>query len=505
MRHAFLLLLLTVAVQLPQLLRPDWIGTEAFRTLISHGMVESGDYLVPRLGGELMLTKPPLVYWLLAAAEQVGGLDRFALRMPSLLVVWVAALAIWTVMRRRFDAATAWWAAFAFLAAPAQLWHAGTAEIDAVFAGLTVASLVVLADAAVFAPACLRRCALAGVFGALALLAKGPPYLMFAAGILPFWWRSGMRWAPSLALVVLALGPIAVYYALVLGDPAALGGEELSELAATESVGRLSAWSARSLVDAPLHLLRSAVLILPFGFFVLAGRDPDAGRARFVRALLWSYGVGVLVLLVFPVRPARYLLPGTGLAVVACAPALVAFARSTLPVPRLARGAVLAVGGLFALAALVVPWLSLPLPVRSLVAAGAVALSAVPAVQNRLRVAVFAGVVPTVLLLAIGGDRDEQRSHGIRSDRQLAALLEGERQRLGATNLEVWGYDSESVILSLDPNAAWNLRRAGAPRGDSVIWKQRDRDPLLTPPDGFEIRSHVRGRTQDHVLAVRLR
>ncbi|MGA1523721.1 MAG: ArnT family glycosyltransferase [Planctomycetota bacterium] len=505
MRTAFLLLMLTVAVQGPQLLRPDWIGTEAFRTLIAHGMVNSGDYLVPRLGGELMLTKPPLVYWLLAVAEQVAGLGRVALRLPSLLVAWVAVLAIWTVMRRRFDGTTAWWAAFAFLAAPSQLWHAGTAEIDATFAGLTVASLIILADAAVFAPGSVLRCVLAGTFGALALLAKGPPYLMFAAALLPFWWRSGMRVVPTLAFAGIAVAPTACYYALVLGDPAALGADELSELAATESVGRLSAWSLSSLVDAPLHLLRSAALVLPFGLFLRTRGELGLDQGRFVRALLWSYGVGVLVLLVFPVRPARYLLPGTGLAVVGCAPALVAFARSTVPVPRPARIAVLAVGGLFAAVALVVPWLSLPLPTRSVLAAAAVALAAVPAVTSRARVAMFAAVVPTILLLAIGGDRDEQRSHGIRSDRQRAALVRGEQARLGATELEVWGYDSESVIFEVDPDTPWNIRRSGEPRGDSLIWKQRDRDPLPALPAGFEIRSHVRGRSQDHVRAVRQR
>ena len=505
MRSAFLLLLLTVAVQGPQLLRPDWIGTEAFRALIAHGMVESGDYLVPRLGGELMLTKPPLVYWFLAAAEQVAGLGRVALRTPSLLAAWIAVLAIWSVFRRRFDGTTAWCAAFAFLAAPAQLWHAGTAEIDATFAGFTAASLVLLADAAVTTPGRVVRFALAGALGALALLSKGPPYLMFACGILPFWWRSGMRPLPVFAFFGLAAAPIAAYYAMVLGDPAALGAEELSELAATESVGRLGAWSVGSLVDAPLHLLRSAALILPFGLFALSRPRLDENQHRLVSALLWCYGVGVLVLLVFPVRPSRYLLPGTGLAVAACAPALVAFARSTLPVPRAAQRAVLSVGAIFAAAASVVPWLSLPLPGRSLLAACVVALAAVPAVRDRARLAAFAAIVPTLLLLAIGGDRDAQRSHGVRSDRQQAALVQAERVRLGITGLEVWGYDSESVVLGVDPDAPWNLRRTGEPRGDCIIWKQRDRDEPLTPPDGFEIRSHVRGRAQDHVLAVRVR
>ena len=45
MRRAFLLLLLTVAVQGPQLLRPDWIGTEAFRALVD--AQEAGAFNLP--------------------------------------------------------------------------------------------------------------------------------------------------------------------------------------------------------------------------------------------------------------------------------------------------------------------------------------------------------------------------------------------------------------------------------------------------------------------------
>ncbi len=51
----------------------------------SREMLETGDWLVPRLLGKPHLTKPPLVYWLEAASMKCFGEDEFAVRLPSAL------------------------------------------------------------------------------------------------------------------------------------------------------------------------------------------------------------------------------------------------------------------------------------------------------------------------------------------------------------------------------------------------------------------------------------
>lgn len=50
------------------------------------GMIESGDYLTPRLHGRARFNKPPFYYWLGAAAQLATRLpDRVAYRLPSVL------------------------------------------------------------------------------------------------------------------------------------------------------------------------------------------------------------------------------------------------------------------------------------------------------------------------------------------------------------------------------------------------------------------------------------
>jgi 4-amino-4-deoxy-L-arabinose transferase-like glycosyltransferase len=48
-------------------------------------MVESGDWLIPRLNGEPFAEKPILYYWLAAASSTVlGGVSPVSLRLPVL-------------------------------------------------------------------------------------------------------------------------------------------------------------------------------------------------------------------------------------------------------------------------------------------------------------------------------------------------------------------------------------------------------------------------------------
>ncbi len=58
---------------------------EARIAQISREMAESGDWIVPRLGGEPYACYPPLAYWLMAGSGIVFGFGEFAMRLPSAL------------------------------------------------------------------------------------------------------------------------------------------------------------------------------------------------------------------------------------------------------------------------------------------------------------------------------------------------------------------------------------------------------------------------------------
>lgn len=59
---------------------------EGRRALAIKEMFYSGDWLVPRLNGELYLTKPPFLYWISASISSIfGSVTEWTLRLPSAL------------------------------------------------------------------------------------------------------------------------------------------------------------------------------------------------------------------------------------------------------------------------------------------------------------------------------------------------------------------------------------------------------------------------------------
>lgn len=61
-----------------------WSRDEARPALVARGMLESGDWLVPHIGGRVYVEKPPLFAWLVALTSR-RGVDEWSLRLPSVL------------------------------------------------------------------------------------------------------------------------------------------------------------------------------------------------------------------------------------------------------------------------------------------------------------------------------------------------------------------------------------------------------------------------------------
>lgn len=59
---------------------------EARRAVTSREMLETGQWLLPYMNGDLYLSKPPLFYWLtLMSSQMLGALSEWSLRLPSAL------------------------------------------------------------------------------------------------------------------------------------------------------------------------------------------------------------------------------------------------------------------------------------------------------------------------------------------------------------------------------------------------------------------------------------
>ena len=77
---------------------------------IGREMASSGDWITPRLWGEAWFEKPPLLYWMIAAATRFGLRDEWAARLPVALLSLAFLYAYWRVLSREFSPRAGWYA-----------------------------------------------------------------------------------------------------------------------------------------------------------------------------------------------------------------------------------------------------------------------------------------------------------------------------------------------------------------------------------------------------------
>lgn len=103
-------------------------------------MLETGDWITPRSGGQIYLEKPPLFYWAQAMFIKLLGPTVLAARLPSALAVAATSLILWFWLRRRGAPLAGWLAAICFALCPLTIGLARVAMTDALLTlWLTVA------------------------------------------------------------------------------------------------------------------------------------------------------------------------------------------------------------------------------------------------------------------------------------------------------------------------------------------------------------------------------
>src|SRR5205823_14705344 len=93
-RSLLIVLAIWAAIYLPALGSLEIKGEEGRRILPAVSMLETGNYVVPRVGSESYFSKPPLINWLVAASFKLfGQSNEWTARLPSALCVLSVALA----------------------------------------------------------------------------------------------------------------------------------------------------------------------------------------------------------------------------------------------------------------------------------------------------------------------------------------------------------------------------------------------------------------------------
>jgi len=201
---------------LPLGVRPLVIPDETRYAEIPREMLASGDWIVPHLDGLRYFEKPPLGYWLNAAAIRLFGENAFAIRFPSAVAVGLTAVLLF-VWARRFsgDRATPWLATAVFLLSFEVLAVGVFCVLDSMLSLFMTAAILLLYFA--YERQTLRQrlvlLVLAGVACGLAFLTKG--FLALAVPVIviaPFaFWQGRLRmclrtaWIPLMTAFLVTL------------------------------------------------------------------------------------------------------------------------------------------------------------------------------------------------------------------------------------------------------------------------------------------------------------
>lgn len=209
---------------------------------VAREMVETGDWITPRLYGRPWFEKPPLYYWGAAIFFKVFGVSEAAARLPSAISALLATLAMAWLAWRVYGAETARWLLLLLPTTVGMIGFSHAAATDMPFSAMLTVTMVCAAVIVGVAgaedqdgradagkrnheglepegscqggaqlAASLRRngvgryrllaIILFGFFLGLAVLAKGPAGVILCGGAVSFWALFTKRWRDALRLL----------------------------------------------------------------------------------------------------------------------------------------------------------------------------------------------------------------------------------------------------------------------------------------------------------------
>ncbi len=280
-------------------------------------ILRTGEWLALTDMSGPFLNKPPLMMWLQALAMAVLGVGSVAARLPAVLLLASTVGATWAVGRALFGEKVAWGgAALTGVAVGSQL-MVSDPKVDGALTAMTTVCVALLVHARARPWLVLP----AWLFGALALLSKGPIGL-----VLPFvavapewlrgafdaaprpWWRRVLAVRPLMGVLLVAALSAPFYVAMAKATAGAAGF-----LLWSQGIGRLLDSSGWKNDTTPLFFTHTALwAYFPFSLALLPALA-EALRARVRRApfavspqrvVWWWLGGGFVI-----ISLAKYRLP----------------------------------------------------------------------------------------------------------------------------------------------------------------------------------------------------
>jgi 4-amino-4-deoxy-L-arabinose transferase-like glycosyltransferase len=115
---------------------------EGMRAEVVREMVESGEWLIPHLNGEILITKPPVYFWLAGFFSLLfGEVTEYTTSLPSVMGGFLGLIATFFIGLRLFNYPIAWMAALILASSPLYIIMARSINLDMTLTWLTTATI----------------------------------------------------------------------------------------------------------------------------------------------------------------------------------------------------------------------------------------------------------------------------------------------------------------------------------------------------------------------------
>ena len=312
--HLLIVILVWAALYFPALGSLAIKGEEGRRILPGITMLQTGNWLVPQVGGETYFRKPPLVNWLVAASFKITGVqNEWTARMPSVICVLLVALAFAIVARPSLGDRGSTIAALMWLINAGIIEKGRLIEIEALYVSLCALAIIFWLSWWLQKKSPWLIWTIPFVFLGLGILAKGPVHLLFFYGVViaVIWkerkWKALLHPAHFIGIVIM----LGIFAAWAIPFVQATNQATATAKWSAQFSGRLKGTDfefGRWIFNIPhgvLYLL-PWIIFLPLVRFESFPAERDRQLAR---SLAWGALVPFLIVNLVPGSIPRYAMP----------------------------------------------------------------------------------------------------------------------------------------------------------------------------------------------------
>jgi 4-amino-4-deoxy-L-arabinose transferase-like glycosyltransferase len=309
-----IVVLVWAALYLPGLGSLAIKGEEGRRILPGITMIETGNYLVPQVGGETYFRKPPLINWLVAGSFKIFGMqNEWTARAPSIICVLLVAISFVTVARSSLGPRGSTIAALMWLINAGIIEKGRLIEIEALYVSLCALAIIFWLSFWLQKKSPWLIWTIPFVFLGLGWLTKGPVHLLFFYGVVVAvaWkernWRALLHPAHFVGIVLM----LGIFAAWAIPFIQATNQATATTKWSQQFTGRLLGTDfqfGRWIFNMPhgvLYLL-PWVIFLPLARFKNFAAEKDRQLAK---ALAWGAMAPFVIVLLVPGSIPRYAMP----------------------------------------------------------------------------------------------------------------------------------------------------------------------------------------------------